>query len=147
VVLTDDLSALAPYVDFPTFTAPAGQSVTFSGNVLTWTIDDLGATDATLSFTVHVRSTAYGVNLPNLVTSVGSSNCPDKATAAGHDECTTANHTPPLVLPPVVSPPQVTPPSLPNTGGPDRWILAAGLLLLLGGSTLVAGDRRRRRRS
>jgi LPXTG-motif cell wall-anchored protein len=147
VVLIDNLSALAPYVDFPTFTAPAGQSVTFSGNVLTWTIDELGATDATLSFTVHVRSTAYGVDLPNLVTSVGSSNCPDTQTAAGHEECKTDNNTPPLVLPPVVSPPQVTPPSLPNTGGPNRWILAAGLLLLLGGSTLVAGDRRRRRRS
>jgi LPXTG-motif cell wall-anchored protein len=51
-------------------------------------------------------------------------------------------------LPPQVSPPEVKPPSaLPNTGGPDRWILVAGLLLLLGGGTLVAGDRRRRRRS
>jgi LPXTG-motif cell wall-anchored protein len=53
----------------------------------------------------------------------------------------------PAVIPPVVSPPQVTPPTLPNTGGPDSWILAAGLVLLLGGSALVAGDRRRRRRS
>jgi LPXTG-motif cell wall-anchored protein len=53
----------------------------------------------------------------------------------------------PAVIPPVVSPPQVTPPTLPNTGGPDSWVLAAGLVLLLGGGTLVAGDRRRRRRS
>ena len=54
---------------------------------------------------------------------------------------------PALVLPP--QPPQnpPLPPELPNTGGPDGWILVAGLVLLLGGSTLVAGDRRRRRRS
>jgi LPXTG-motif cell wall-anchored protein len=54
------------------------------------------------------------------------------------------------VLPPkqVVSPPkQHHPAVLPNTGGPDRWLLGAGLLLLLGGGTLVAGDRRNKRRS
>ena len=51
-------------------------------------------------------------------------------------------------LPPEVKPPQVAPPgALPNTGGPDRWLLTAGLLLLLGGGTLVAGGRLRRRRS
>jgi LPXTG-motif cell wall-anchored protein len=53
-----------------------------------------------------------------------------------------------IVTPPVVSPPEVAPPAaLPNTGGPDAWVLAAGLALLLGGSSLVIGDRRRRRRS
>jgi len=49
-------------------------------------------------------------------------------------------------LPPKVSPPEVKPPSaLPNTGGPDSWLLVAGLLLLLGGGIMVTGDRRRRR--
>jgi LPXTG-motif cell wall-anchored protein len=51
-------------------------------------------------------------------------------------------------LPPEVKPPQVSPPAaLPNTGGPDAWLLLAGLVLLLGGGVLIAGDRRRRRRS
>jgi uncharacterized repeat protein (TIGR01451 family)/LPXTG-motif cell wall-anchored protein len=49
-----------------------------------------------------------------------------------------------VVSPP---PPEVIPPSLPNTGGPDLWYLAAGLVLVLGGSLLVLGDQRRRRRS
>jgi len=150
VVLVDDLSPIAPYVDFPTFSAPAGQSVQFSNNVLTWTIDELGGTDATLSFTVHVRSTSFSANLPNLVSSVGSSNCPDATTAAGHDECKTLNGTPaPPVAPVVVvSPPKVHHPAvLPNTGGPNRWAFAAGLALLVAGGALVAGDRRRKHRS
>ena len=51
-------------------------------------------------------------------------------------------------LPPVVSPPEVEPPSsLPNTGGPNGWLLVAGLVLLLGGGTMVASGRLRRRRS
>jgi uncharacterized repeat protein (TIGR01451 family)/LPXTG-motif cell wall-anchored protein len=51
-----------------------------------------------------------------------------------------------IVSPP--KPPQVSPPAvLPNTGGPDSWLLGAGLLLLLGGGTLIAADRRRRHRS
>ncbi|HEX7716987.1 MAG TPA: LPXTG cell wall anchor domain-containing protein [Marmoricola sp.] len=51
----------------------------------------------------------------------------------------------------VVSPPTTTghtqvhvPGSLPNTGGPNLWLAAGGLVLLLGGGLLVAGDRRRR---
>jgi LPXTG-motif cell wall-anchored protein/uncharacterized repeat protein (TIGR01451 family) len=148
VVVTDNLSALAPYVDFPSFSAPAGQSVDFSGNVLTWTIEDLGETDATLSFTVHVRSTSFSADLPNHVFSEGATNCFDAVSAAAHDECSTDNTTPapPVVLPPL--PPQVSPPAvLPNTGGPDSWLLGAGLILLLGGGTLIAADRRRRHRS
>jgi LPXTG-motif cell wall-anchored protein len=53
----------------------------------------------------------------------------------------------PAVAPPVVSPPQVLPPSLPNTGGPDAWLLAAGLGLVLVGGLVLAGDRRRKHRS
>jgi LPXTG-motif cell wall-anchored protein len=51
----------------------------------------------------------------------------------------------PAIIPPL--PPEVIPPTLPNTGGPNAMILAAGVALLLGGSGLVIGDRRRRRRS
>ncbi len=53
------------------------------------------------------------------------------------------------VLPPAqVEPPHVKPPkALPNTGGPDVWILLAGIALLLGGGLLVTGGRLRRRRS
>jgi LPXTG-motif cell wall-anchored protein len=51
-----------------------------------------------------------------------------------------------IVSPP--SPPKQRPPAvLPNTGGPNSWILAAGLALLLAGGSLVLTDRRRRRRS
>jgi len=53
----------------------------------------------------------------------------------------------PAVSPPIVSPPQHHPTVLPNTGGPDRWLLAGGLALLLAGTATVVGDRRRRRRS
>ena len=48
-------------------------------------------------------------------------------------------------LPPIVSPPH--PHVLPNTGGPDAWVFAAGLALLLAGGTLVLADQRRKRRS
>jgi LPXTG-motif cell wall-anchored protein len=101
VVLTDDLSDIAPYVDLPTqadldAAAPAGSTATITGNLITWTIDELGATDQTLDFTVHVHADAYGVDLPNLVTSPGSDNCPnaDAATA----ECKTDNDTPHYTL-------------------------------------------------
>jgi LPXTG-motif cell wall-anchored protein len=52
-------------------------------------------------------------------------------------------------LPPRIIPPEAPrPPAvLPNTGGPDSWLLGAGLILLLGGGTLIAADRRRRHRS
>ncbi|HET7683742.1 MAG TPA: SpaA isopeptide-forming pilin-related protein, partial [Marmoricola sp.] len=98
VVVTDDLSDLAPYVDFPTFTAPDGSTVDFTDNVLTWTIDELGAEDATLTFTVHVKPTAYDADLPNLVTSEGSDNCPTVEEALAQDECTTDNDTPHYTL-------------------------------------------------
>jgi LPXTG-motif cell wall-anchored protein len=63
------------------------------------------------------------------------------------DDATVRVCTPAVVVSPP-TPPEVSPPgALPNTGGPDAWVLAAGLVLLLGGSSLVIGDRRRRRRS
>jgi hypothetical protein len=54
----------------------------------------------------------------------------------------------PAVLPPIVSPPeQLHPNVLPNTGGPDGWLLPGALAMMLAGMTLVVGDRRGRRRS
>jgi uncharacterized repeat protein (TIGR01451 family)/LPXTG-motif cell wall-anchored protein len=51
-----------------------------------------------------------------------------------------------IVSPP--KPPQKPHPHvLPNTGGPDGWVLGSGLALLLAGGTLVLTDQRRRRRS
>ena len=51
----------------------------------------------------------------------------------------------------IVSPPTTpththvhVPSTLPNTGGPNQWLAASGLVLLLGGALLVAADRRRR---
>ena len=81
VVVSDDLSAISPYVDLPASFSPSEGSASLSGGQLTWTIPTLSAT-STLSFTVHVKAGAYGVDLPNLVTSEGSSNCPDAQTAA-----------------------------------------------------------------
>lgn len=54
---------------------------------------------------------------------------------------------PPEVIPPAGPKPPSTPGALPATGGPDQWLLLAGLVLLVGGGTLVAGDRRRKHRS
>ncbi|MGO4257628.1 SpaA isopeptide-forming pilin-related protein [Marmoricola sp. RAF53] len=101
VVVKDDLSALVPSLDGdPQFTAPDGSTAEYdpATHVLTWTIAQLGATDATMEFTVHVADDAYGVDLPNLVTSPGSTNCPDAEVAAGVEECTTDNDTPSYTL-------------------------------------------------
>ena len=120
VVLYDDLSDIASYVDLPTqadldAAAPAGSTAVITGNLITWTIDELGDTDQTLDFTVHVHADAYGVDLPNLVTSPGSDNCPD-AEAAG-DECRTDNDTPHYTLQKTSDAgPQVMPPYLGQPG-------------------------------
>jgi LPXTG-motif cell wall-anchored protein len=65
---------------------------------------------------------------------------------ASNEVIVAANATlPPGVVPPVVSPPNA--PGLPNTGGPDLWLLMAGFVLVFGGGTLVIANQRRRRRS
>lgn len=94
VVLLDDLSDLVPHLTGdPVFVEPAGTSVEYDGSthVLTWTIDELGAVDRTLEFTVHVAADAYGVDLPNLVTSPGSENCPEAGSVVAG--CRTDNDT------------------------------------------------------
>lgn len=99
VVLLDDLSDLVPHIDaFVPPAAPAGTTVEYDPetHVLTWTIDELDATDRTLELTVHVKADAYGVDLPNLVTSPGSTNCPDEETAG--PGCDTDNDTPHYTL-------------------------------------------------
>ena len=99
VVLYDDLSDLAPHITGdPVFAAPAGTTVVYnsSTHVLTWTIPTLGSTDRTLGFTVTVASNAYNVDLPNLVTSPGSDNCPDVDHVVA--ACKTDNKTPHYTL-------------------------------------------------
>ncbi len=50
-----------------------------------------------------------------------------------------------IVSPPTTKPPtHHVPSSLPNTGGPNSWLAASGLVLLLGGVGLVGAGRRRR---
>jgi hypothetical protein len=103
VTVYDDLSDIAPYVALPTqaeleAAAPAGTTVDITGNLITWTIAELGDTDESLEFTVHVNADAYGVDLPNLVTSPGSDNCPNAETAATVDDCNTDNDTPHYTL-------------------------------------------------
>ena len=103
VTVYDDLADIAPYVSLPTLAdlqaaAPAGTTVELTGTLVTWTIAELGASDESLEFTVHVNADAYGVDLPNLVTSPGSDNCPDAETASTVDECTTDNDTPHYTL-------------------------------------------------
>ncbi|HEX2894363.1 MAG TPA: prealbumin-like fold domain-containing protein, partial [Marmoricola sp.] len=102
VVLTDDLSSLAPHVSLPTLAdlqaaAPAGTTVGLTGNVITWTIAELSGT-VQLDFTVHVNADAYNVNLPNLVTSTGSDNCDPAKEGFPADECDTDNVTPHYTL-------------------------------------------------
>ncbi|HET6167580.1 MAG TPA: LPXTG cell wall anchor domain-containing protein [Marmoricola sp.] len=70
----------------------------------------------------------------------------DPEQSLGSDDATVRVCTP-AVAPPIVSPPEVLPPSLPNTGGPDAWLMAAGLGLVLAGGLVLAAERRRKRRS
>jgi LPXTG-motif cell wall-anchored protein/uncharacterized repeat protein (TIGR01451 family) len=93
---------------------------------------------------VHVVSgttTASCKAYPNAAT-LTATNAPQLTASAS---TTVANCV--VVSPPIVSPPKHHPSVLPNTGGPDRWMLAGGLALLLAGAATVVGDRRRRRRS
>jgi LPXTG-motif cell wall-anchored protein len=55
--------------------------------------------------------------------------------------------TPAIVVLPPKPPQQPHPHVLPNTGGPNAWVFAAGLALLLSGGALVLADQRRKRRS
>jgi len=111
------------------------------------------------AMTGHKTVIHYSVGLTNLPAAGSCANKVNTVWVVGHDGihldadqnsannkatvqvCTAAV----IVSPPIVSPPH--PAVLPNTGGPDRWLFAAGLALLLAGGTLVVGDRRRRRRS
>jgi LPXTG-motif cell wall-anchored protein len=92
-----------------------------------------------------LTNTAWLIDVPGEVILSRAAAAPENALAS--DDATVRVCTPAVVVSPP-TPPEVSPPgALPNTGGPDAWVLAAGLVLLLGGSSLVIGDRRRRRRS
>jgi LPXTG-motif cell wall-anchored protein len=102
VVIEDDLGPLASVVSLPTqdeldAAAPAGTAAALDGTVVRWTIAELSGS-AALDITVHVHPTAYGVDLPNLVTSTGSDNCDPRDEGFPADECTTDNKTPHYTL-------------------------------------------------
>jgi uncharacterized repeat protein (TIGR01451 family)/LPXTG-motif cell wall-anchored protein len=128
-----------------------------SGSGVNWSIasgpDNCSILGSPPSETLHCDAVDLAVGaseVVHVVSGTSTASCrvyPNVASlTATNAPALTANATT-TVSCPIVSPPQVTPPTLPNTGGPDSWILAAGMALLLGGSMLVAGDRRRRRRS
>jgi uncharacterized repeat protein (TIGR01451 family)/LPXTG-motif cell wall-anchored protein len=140
VVINDPLPA-GPGVDWSIASGPANCSITGSAGSET-----LHCTPVTLapgaSESVHLVSATGNTSCqdyPN-VASLTATNAPSLEARAS---TTVVNCV--IVSPP--SPPKQHHPSvLPNTGGPDRWLPAAGLLLLLAGAALVAGDRRRKHR-
>jgi len=138
-VVIDDPLPSGSGVDWSIASGPDNCSIQGSppSETLHCTAVDLLAGESEVVHVVSGTSTASCKAYPN-VASLTATNAPEL----------TANATT-TVSCPIVSPPQIPPlpPELPNTGGPDIWMVAAGLVLLLGGGTLVAGDRRRRRRS
>jgi LPXTG-motif cell wall-anchored protein len=129
--------------------------------LVTWTLGDVGNKSGTVEFIVRMPNlpvisplAAPGVSFAGLMWNqayLAWTQADDAAEAPPHtlasNEVTDAAS---ATLPPkvIVSPPKQRPPAvLPNTGGPNSWILAGGLALLLAGGSLVLTDRRRRRRS
>jgi large repetitive protein len=131
---------------FDDHAVPGSEDPLFGGTQLQWqdvydAADHQVAVEYNHTFTGAVLPAAGAcVNLLNTARFTGD----DPELSLGSDDASVRACTP-AVLPP--APPEVIPPTLPNTGGPDMWLVAAGLLLLLGGGSLVAGDRLRRRRS
>jgi uncharacterized repeat protein (TIGR01451 family)/LPXTG-motif cell wall-anchored protein len=141
VVIDDPLPA-GPGIDWSIASGPETCSITGSAGSQAVHCSEvsLGSGD---SESVHVVSATTGTSCqayPNTA-SLTASNAQGLTASAS---TTVANCI--IVSPP--SPPKLHHPAvLPNTGGPDRWIPAAGLALLVAGAALVAGDRRRRHRS
>ena len=98
VVVHDDLSDIAPYITGDPVFSNGDASYDAATHVLTWNVGTLGATDETLDFAVTVKGDAYGVDLPNLITSTGSDNCDPAAEGFPADECKTDNKTPHYTL-------------------------------------------------
>lgn len=72
VIVTDDLTAVLPYASFGAAQAPGATSATVAGNTLTWTIGRLtGQEPLTLTYTVIVKTDAWGATLTNGVTGTG----------------------------------------------------------------------------
>jgi LPXTG-motif cell wall-anchored protein len=129
--------------------------------LVTWALGDVGDETGTVEFVVRMPDlprvspiAAPGVAFAGLMWNqayLAWTQVDDAAGAPPHSQDSNAvTDSANEVLPPkqeVTLPKQHHSSVLPNTGGPDRWVLAAGLALLLAGATLVVGDRRRRRRS
>ena len=99
---------------------------------------ETGTQPGTCSAVITNTATVSAVIVPVLARVTGT---PPLQTSESGQVCVNAV---PIVLPPKQQP---HPHVLPNTGGPDAWVLAAGMALLLGGAGLVLADQRRKRRS
>jgi LPXTG-motif cell wall-anchored protein len=133
---------------FDDHAVPGTEDPLFNGTQLKWE-DVYAAADHQVS--VEYDHTYSGAILPaagacKSLTNTAWFTGDDPEQSLGSDDATVRVCTP-AVAPPVVAPPEVIPPSLPNTGGPDAWLLAAGLGLVLAGGVLLAAERRRKRRS
>jgi uncharacterized repeat protein (TIGR01451 family)/LPXTG-motif cell wall-anchored protein len=120
----------------------AGTSGPLTCGISSGTLSCTGTLGAGTTQTVHVTAPTGVANCAtyNNTATLSATNTPQ----APHASASTTVVCPEIV----VSPPKGSPPAvLPNTGGPDSWLLGAGVILLLGGTTLVAGGRRHRRRS
>jgi LPXTG-motif cell wall-anchored protein len=127
--------------------------------LITWTLGDLGDKTGTVEFIVRMPNlpvisplAAPGVSFAGLMWNQAyvdyTTVVPPEGTASHHLSSNEVTDSASATLPPKVIPPKSRPPAvLPNTGGPDSWLLGAGVILLLGGGTLIAADRRRRHRS
>ena len=115
--------------------------------VITWGDSEGGTYDSPVYSTdTHTAAGSCSAVITNVGT-VSSELAPLRDSESGK-VCVNQPPAPPVAPVVAVSPPKQQHPSvLPNTGGPGRWPLGAGLLLLAAGGTLVLGNRRRRLRS
>jgi uncharacterized repeat protein (TIGR01451 family) len=101
-VVTDDMSDLLDDADI-TGDLPAGASL--AGDLLTWSVPEVAVGGTShVSYTVTVRSDAYGITLGNVATGEGASTCRPGADpimpigAEPSDECHTRHYSPAWTL-------------------------------------------------
>jgi len=162
VYLSDDLTQVLEHATFVhgSINASAG-TASLQGNVVVWTVPELGGTE-TVSFQVRVNDDAWGATLTNQLGDHFTGTPEDPADPAvdceqvtGRPDCDETVH-------------HVSPePSangggtnhagggsggssnggglLPDTGGPELWLLIGAALTIAVGGTFVAAGRSRRR--